>query len=656
MATRRVSRRPNVRGGHRRTGQVPTRGAGWNDIVDQADDLALGVVTRNGLPGVAVAASKNGRLVLAKGYGYALDEEWAQVPMQPSTRINVGSVTKASVTGPATWQLLTERGIDPSRTRLYGPHGLFEGKFDEDIDIGIERGMKAGEAQAHHWREWYRSITVQHLLDHRAGFTRSGDGRAAAKLFGVPFEERTPEQVHRHFLQTRPLLFEPGTRSQYSNRGFGHLAQVIEQLTGRTFEEYVREAYLKPRGLYDGVRPTRKHPDSYDAHRYKPTAGEQKRIPTRDSANAAGGYVASMEGLARLMHQLSEEYTDEELDRMGWGRNNRGRLAHNGLLGNGGGTAYAVMYPEGYTSPSGVDLSDVHVCVATNTKTSVGDIERLGREVAAVVGESDVPASFDLWQEGLPIPVCEYCRWNVSMADYQSVFDEATTTGYRLEWIDGFGHDGTVRFNVVFRPDDGEAWVSHHRMTAESYQKRFDQYADEGYSLVHVDSYGSRGRVRYAAIWRKTGEAFSAYHGLSAAEHQQRFESLVSDGWHPTVISVVSGKKGTRFTARYTRRSLGRFVARSSLTPAAYQTAFEKNADAGRHLVYLNSYVHRGGPRFTAIWAEKPPVSGFRAKHGLRRRQYRNAYWDAIGDGLQTRAVTGYSAGDSVRFAAYWTR
>lgn len=655
MATGRVDRRSGARVGERRTGQVPTQGDGWDGIADQVDGLAMELVRRNRLPGVAVAVTKEGRLVLAKGYGYALDEKWARVPMRPSTRINVGSVTKAAVTGPATWQVLSERGIDPRRARLYGPHGLFEGKFDEDIELGIERGMKAGEAQAHHWREWYREVTVQHLFDHQAGFTRGGDAKGTAKMFGIPVEERTHELVHRHFLRTRPLLYEPGTRSKYSNHGFGLLALVIEQLTGTPFEEYVREEYLKPRNLHLVVRPTPQHPDSCDSHRYRPTADGDKLMPFKHSAHAAGGYRASMEGLARLMRRLDEEYTDEELNRMGWFRNRKGRLTHNGLLGKGGGTADAKMYPEGYTTSDGIDLSDVHVCVATNTKTNTGDVGRLGRDVARLVGESDVPSSFDLWRRGFPDDTCEYCREGVSAVDYQSVFDEATTAGYRLEWVDGFSHDGAVRFNVVFRPDDGHEWVSHHRMTAKAYQKRFDQYADEGYSLVHVDSYRARRRVRYAAIWQKTGGPFTAYHGLSARQHQRRFESLVGDGWRPTVISVVSIKGNKQFTALYTRRSLGRFVARSSLTPAVYQTAFEKNADAGRHLVYLNSYRHRGGPRFTAIWAEKPAVSAFRARHGVSTRQYPSVYWDAVGDGLQTRAITGVDAGDGVRLAAYWT-
>lgn len=83
--------------------------------------------------------------------------------------------------------------------------------FCADIDIGI----KAHAPKSAQWKKWYEKITIQNLLDHKAGFTRSGDEEGAAEMFHVSEEDLTYAQVHRHFLRTRELLQEPGTESEY---------------------------------------------------------------------------------------------------------------------------------------------------------------------------------------------------------------------------------------------------------------------------------------------------------------------------------------------------------------------------------------------------------------------------------------------------------
>jgi CubicO group peptidase (beta-lactamase class C family) len=637
--------------------RIPSNGEGWQGLESEVDAPVEELIRDSDLPGVSIAVTKEGRLLLAKGYGHAFEERGSSIPMTPTTRVMIGSVTKAVVTGPATWQLLGSKSIDPATTRLYGPNGLFDGRFDRDIDIGVKQGVDEGEPGADQWKEWYGKITLQHLFDHRAGFTRSGDTDGAAEMFDIPVEECTYEHVHRHFLRTRPLLYEPGTDSKYANHGIGMLTLVVEHLSGESFPEYIRREYLKPLNLHHAIRPERANPDSCDAYRYKSNdrgAPEYYELADSGLGLAAGGFMASMPGLARVMVHLAETYTPTELDRMGWSRTSKGKLEHNGLLN--GGTAYAAMFPDGYTSNSGADLSRVHVAVATNIRTSTSDLETLANKVVLAVAGSDVPDSYDIWKTGSMAGSCEYCRHGVPAAEYQAVFKEATEAGYRLEWIDGYTVKGAVHFNVVFRTNaSSDAWVSHHDMTGTDYQQRFDQYASAGYALDHVDSYAVGKSVRYAAIWRKSGETVTAYHGKSATAHQASFDSLVENGWRPTVISVASVGGGRRYTALYTKAPVGSFIARSALTPAQYQDAFEENADADRHLRYLNSYVHDGEPWFSAIWTSKPRVASHRARHGLTDEGYRDAWRSATSAGLHTDGVTGYEDGSGVRFAAFWT-
>ena len=262
-----------------------------------------------------------------------------------------------------------------------------------------------------------------------------------------------------------------------------------------------------------------------------------------------------------------------------------------------------------------------------------------------------------IWKQGKSVCSCEYARHGVSANEYKQVFDEAVQSGYRLEWIDGYTDDGKAHFNVIFRTDEqGIDWKNHGSMTGTTYQQKFDEYREEGFSLVHVDSYVVGNDVLYAAIWRKSSGAFTAYHGSTAEEHQKSFDSLKSNGWTPKVISVASVGGKLRYTALYTKQAIGSFEARSFLTPDEYQTKFDENKASGRHLHYLKSYLHQGKLHFSAIWAEKPEVSGLKASHGLTAGQFLTGWDDAMSAGFRTRAISGCEEGGKVRYAVYWTK
>jgi CubicO group peptidase (beta-lactamase class C family) len=245
-------------------------------------------------------------------------------------------------------------------------------------------------------RDWYRKITIQNLLDHRAGFTRSGDTEGAKKLFGT---NPTYESVHRHFLRTRRLLSQPGSTYSYSNHGFGLWTLLIERMSGEAYYPYVRDRYLKPLGLHQSVLPERSTPDALDAANFSfdasgkavPIAYEQWGLGL-----AAGGFRASARDLVRLMKDLEARFTQAELDSMGWGKSSRGKLEHSGLTD--GGTAYVVMFPQGYTSVSGVNLSRIHIAVVTNIRTESNELESLANKIALEVRGSNVPGNYDLWK------------------------------------------------------------------------------------------------------------------------------------------------------------------------------------------------------------------------------------------------------------------
>ncbi len=482
-------------------------------------------------------------------------------------------------------------------------------------------------------------------------------GMLRLKMFGVSEDQLTYEQGHRYFLRVQGLLHEPGTY-EYSNHNFGLWTILIPKISGKSYLDYVRDDFLKPMKLHNAVRPERANPDSCDAWNHKYNADKEPEVfPFEEHGLglAAGGFRASAQELARLMVELDKKYTTEDLDSMGWFKTPKGQLYHNGALS--GGTSFVTMFPKGYISGNNVDRSEVHVAVVTNIRTSTDDLSSLADKIALAVPVSNVPATFDIWKQGKSACSCEYVRRGVPANQYQQVVEEAVESGYRLEWVDGYTDDGKVHFNAIFRTNDPAiAWASHHNMTGTTYQQYFDKYRDQGFSLDHIDSYGVGNEVRYAAIWTKSGGAFTAYHGKTSAEHQESFDSLTSQGWSPKVISVASVQGKLFYTALYTKQAIGNFEARSFLTASEYQTKFDENTAKGRYLHYLNSYVHEGKPRFTAIWAQEPKVSGFKASHGLTGDKYQSSWEDALSAGFSTQAIAGYEDAGNVRFAAYWTK
>jgi len=95
-------------------------------------------------------------------------------------------------------------------------------------------------------------VTVRHLLTHRGGIT---PGSAA---IGVP--EGQPVPTLAEFIgPTLEVIREPGTVWEYSNLGFATLGQLIADVTGVSFEQYMIDHVFDPLGMAntDFIRSSR---------------------------------------------------------------------------------------------------------------------------------------------------------------------------------------------------------------------------------------------------------------------------------------------------------------------------------------------------------------------------------------------------------------
>jgi CubicO group peptidase (beta-lactamase class C family) len=80
-------------------------------------------------------------------------------------------------------------------------------------------------------------ITFRHLLSHKAGIPHQG--RIWRRKKGTP-SKGNPKELD--------LLFCPGTGARYSTRGYGVLGEVIEDLTGESYDRLVKKYIGEPIG------------------------------------------------------------------------------------------------------------------------------------------------------------------------------------------------------------------------------------------------------------------------------------------------------------------------------------------------------------------------------------------------------------------------
>lgn len=195
------------------------------------DEAIARILELTDAPGAALAVARDGRLVLAKGYGYA--DALTREPMSPTSRFRIASVSKP-ITAVATLKLVEE-----GRLSL------------DDRVVGV---LDFGMSEADSLDPRIRDITVGDLLYHSGGWDRERSGfdpPFAADRIAMALGERPPATASMmvEFMLRQELDFDPGSRQVYSNVGYAVLGRVIEAVTGESYGQYVRRAVFEPAGV-----------------------------------------------------------------------------------------------------------------------------------------------------------------------------------------------------------------------------------------------------------------------------------------------------------------------------------------------------------------------------------------------------------------------
>lgn len=192
-------------------------------------------LTEESVPGASIAIVADDDLVYADGFGSRNLSENA--PATAETRYGMASVTK-SFTGLAVG-ILGERGDlsvdDPLTDHL--PEAGIEALDTDGEPIGDDE-----------------PITLHHLLTHSSGLPSLGSSTVllyrltGVEEFSVPLGGR--EDFHRHVAgAAEEVAAPPGELFMYCNEGYNLLGEVVERVSGQSFEAFVTAEILDPLGM-----------------------------------------------------------------------------------------------------------------------------------------------------------------------------------------------------------------------------------------------------------------------------------------------------------------------------------------------------------------------------------------------------------------------
>ncbi|MFC4533698.1 serine hydrolase domain-containing protein [Sphaerisporangium dianthi] len=201
------------------TGTVPTQLAALDNVMKT-------YIKERDISCAQLAAVKNGKLVLARGYRYSSDTTIPAV--QPTSPFRVASLSK-SITAAAILRLAQD------------------GKVSLGAKVADLLGLPATVDPR------LKNVTLWRLMQHTGGWDReiSGDqlmaDRTIAAKLGVPLPIGKNDIAE--YAGGRPLDFAPGTKMAYSNYGYMLLGLVVAKVSGQSYESYVKQKLLAPAGI-----------------------------------------------------------------------------------------------------------------------------------------------------------------------------------------------------------------------------------------------------------------------------------------------------------------------------------------------------------------------------------------------------------------------
>lgn len=179
--------------------------------IDSTDIIVKQLMEKQKIVGLSLAVIKNGKPLVNKGYGLANVE--LNVPVTSESVIRLGSVSK---------QIFTTAIM----------------KLMEEGKLGIDDPVHKFFPDA---PETWRPIAIKHLMSHTSGLQREAPGYDNFKI--------QPDLDVIKSAYSLPLVFQPGEKYQYCNVAYFMLAEIIKQVSGMPWQDYIHNKLFVPAGM-----------------------------------------------------------------------------------------------------------------------------------------------------------------------------------------------------------------------------------------------------------------------------------------------------------------------------------------------------------------------------------------------------------------------
>ena len=180
-------------------------------VLKEIDTLMQQSVWDSLFPGGTVTIVKDGVIAYNKGFGYHTYKKLQEV--KSSDIYDLSSLTKIVGTTTAVMELIDEKKI----------------KLNDKLDSflpGFSQGNK-------------KEIDIEHLLTHTSGLPS----------FREYVDSLRNKQSILNAVSKESLIYPPGEKYVYSDLGFILLAQVVEKITKKSIDTYLREKFFYPLGM-----------------------------------------------------------------------------------------------------------------------------------------------------------------------------------------------------------------------------------------------------------------------------------------------------------------------------------------------------------------------------------------------------------------------
>ncbi|PQB04766.1 serine hydrolase [Aureitalea marina] len=245
----------------------------WGQSLDQKIDAILSEQYPADGPGVSALVAKDGQVIYTAAFGLANLEH--QIPLKPESVFEIGSITKQFT---AVAILMLEQA----------------GKLK--VSDNITKYIPDYPTQG-------KTITLQHLLNHTSGiksYTNMPSFMSEART------DMTPNELIDVF-KNETVEFDPGTQWNYNNSGYIILGEIIERVSGMSYEAFVETKLFAPAGMKNSRYGSHSEIILNRANGYQPVEGGFRNADylSMTLPYAAGSLMSTVGDLYKWQQALS---------------------------------------------------------------------------------------------------------------------------------------------------------------------------------------------------------------------------------------------------------------------------------------------------------------------------------------------------------------